>query len=300
MSHTAETSPTSSTSPEPAAGSPRRRFRMRGTTSRVRTALAGMALLSFLLGSPSLWWVLLAIVLALGIFGVREYHTMAGLTGAHGSLALAIAATVAVILFGLLPAAQFGRAVVPLLYFYLILVAIVQMRRQGAADAFRSMPVAFYGPFYVGVPLALALQIMQADRMFLLFGLLSVWMADTGGYVAGKKFGRTKLAPTLSPKKTVEGLIGGVVFSVGVAVIYKWAAPEVAFPYGWGTVLGLSAFLALLSPVGDLAESVLKRDAGVKDSGKTGTGHGGVLDRIDSLLFCTAVLYGYLVWRGTL
>lgn len=286
---------------DPPGSSPHpRRFRFRGTTSRVRTALLGMAVLSFLLSSSSLGWLMLVLALVLGVFGVREYFNMSLLTGARGSRTLAMVATAALILLGTLPPVEFGHVMVPVLYMLFVLVCIVQMLRYGSDDAYRSVSAAFLGPFYIGVPLAFAMQIMQVDRMFLLFGLLSVWMSDTGGYIAGRKFGKTKLAPDLSPKKTVEGLVGGVVLSVVVAALYKLSAPAVAFPYSWPTVLILSASLALLSPIGDLAESALKRDAGVKDSGKTGTGHGGVLDRTDSLLFCLAVLYGYLVIRGTL
>lgn len=259
-----------------------------------------MAILAFCLSSPALWWVLLALALALGIFGVREFYTMSVLTGAQSSRTLATAATAGIIMLGMLPPSEFAHVLLPTLYVFFMAVCILHMRRHGSDDAYRSFAVAFLGPFYVGVPLALTMQIMQVDRMFLLFGLLSVWMADTGGYAAGRKFGKTKLAPNLSPKKTVEGLIGGVVLSMAVAAIFKFLAPGVAFPYSWTTVLGLSALLALLSPVGDLAESALKRDAGVKDSGKTGTGHGGVLDRTDSLLFCLTILYAYLVIRGTL
>ncbi|MEG3789472.1 phosphatidate cytidylyltransferase [Lysobacter sp. CCNWLW3] len=117
---------------------------------------------------------------------------------------------------------------------------------------------------------------------WLLTALAIVWAADSGAYFAGRKFGRLKLAPRVSPNKTIEGLVGGVL--AGVAVGIAFAAFAGAQPAQLPAV-ALVAFAAVLfSVVGDLFESLLKRHAGVKDSGNLIPGHGGVLDRVDGVL----------------
>ena len=127
------------------------------------------------------------------------------------------------------------------------------------------------------------------------FGL--VWCADSGAYFVGRKFGKRKLAPRVSPNKSIEGLMGGLATSAVVAVAVGYYAlphellPQLAF-------LVLSGVATLSSVLGDLFESMLKRRAGIKDSGTILPGHGGVLDRIDSLLSATPV-FALGVWLLT-
>jgi phosphatidate cytidylyltransferase len=126
------------------------------------------------------------------------------------------------------------------------------------------------------------------------FLLLVVWLGDAGAYYTGKRFGRTKLSPRISPKKTVEGLIGGVMMSIITAVvIHLTFFPE--FPMLAAIVMG--AVLSVAGVIGDLAESMWKRSAAVKDSGSLIPGHGGFLDRFDSILFTAPILYVY--WAFT-
>ena len=123
---------------------------------------------------------------------------------------------------------------------------------------------------------------------WLLYGLMLVWIADSGAYFSGKRFGRNKLAPAISPGKTLEGLYGAIV-AVG---LYTLAAAYY-FKLDMASTIGLlllAAVLTLVSVAGDLYESVLKRERGVKDSGAILPGHGGILDRIDSVL-ATMPLY---------
>ncbi|WP_298775523.1 phosphatidate cytidylyltransferase [uncultured Shewanella sp.] len=109
--------------------------------------------------------------------------------------------------------------------------------------------------------------------------LLIVWAADTGAYFAGKAFGRTKLMPNVSPAKTLEGLIGGLLMTMLVVLGVVYMAPEQEI----GLLIGVTLVTALASALGDLSESMFKRVADIKDSGTILPGHGGVLDRIDSL-----------------
>lgn len=148
-------------------------------------------------------------------------------------------------------------------------------------------------------PLALAIAMLaeRADwvgRAFLLYAIGIVWAADIGAYFAGRAWGRHKLAPRVSAGKTREGLAGGVVAVVLYALAGLWMF---GVPYeGWLPWMAIAVVAGLLSVAGDLLESVLKREAGVKDSGRILPGHGGLLDRIDSLIAAAPVVVVGLAW----
>jgi phosphatidate cytidylyltransferase len=115
------------------------------------------------------------------------------------------------------------------------------------------------------------------------------WATDTGAYFVGRAMGRNKLAPLVSPNKTIEGAIGGLIFAVGVSLAVGYMFPNSSLSSGSLTLLGLAA--GITGQLGDLVESAIKRIAGVKDSGKLIPGHGGVLDRFDSILFTVPTVY---------
>lgn len=120
---------------------------------------------------------------------------------------------------------------------------------------------------------------------FLTFSL--VWATDTGAYLIGRQFGSHPLAPQVSPKKTVEGAFGGLMFSIAVAfALWLWVGEA-----SWIKYIVLGVAIGISAQVGDLFESALKRSAGVKDSGKLIPGHGGILDRFDSFLFALPLVY---------
>lgn len=126
----------------------------------------------------------------------------------------------------------------------------------------------------------------------IILSLGAAWLSDTGAYFAGRFFGRTPLHRALSPKKTVEGYVGGLV----VCALGLWLIAWLSVPYfGPLDVLALAALAGTLGVLGDLTESLVKRATGVKDAGSIMPGHGGLLDRIDSLLFVAPVMYGYVV-----
>ncbi len=129
---------------------------------------------------------------------------------------------------------------------------------------------------------------------WLLYGLMLVWLADIGAYFSGRRFGRSKLAPALSPGKTREGLYGALlvttVYSLIASFYFQLTAASTIL------LLALSLVLTLISVVGDLYESLLKREAGLKDSGKLLPGHGGMLDRIDSVLATMPLLVVGMHW----
>ena len=117
--------------------------------------------------------------------------------------------------------------------------------------------------------------------------ILLVWATDIGAYLIGRQFGRHLLAPQVSPKKTVEGSLGGLLFSIAMALAF-WYIVGGAI---WITYISLAVIIGVSAQIGDLFESALKRSAGVKDSGKLIPGHGGVLDRFDSLIFALPLVY---------
>ena len=137
---------------------------------------------------------------------------------------------------------------------------------------------------------------------FVLLPLLATWAGDTSAYFTGHALGRRKLAPAISPGKTVEGSLGGVVGSVAVAalVAHWWLADLPVRSVSVPAAAGIGLALAVATQLGDLVESALKREAGVKDSGTLLPGHGGVLDRLDALLFAFPLTWFLLslVWRG--
>jgi len=134
----------------------------------------------------------------------------------------------------------------------------------------------------------------EQNRFILIYLLAVTKFADVGAYVVGSLFGRNKLIPRISPGKTWEGLAGAIVTSlvISVALTYLMGPHVTAISFTDSIILGL--LLPLVSVVGDLAESVVKRDASIKDSGRTIPGIGGALDLIDSILFTAPVLYFYL------
>jgi phosphatidate cytidylyltransferase len=234
----------------------------------------------------------------LGYIGIREYHRMGKAIGLETSWPLVVTVTVALVVTGTAPVDAYRGLLLCALMILLVGAFLVHMSVYGYEGAFSVVPVAVFGPLYIGVPMGLGLQIMQADRMFLMFGLLLVWLSDIGAYYAGRKYGEHKLAPRLSPKKTVEGAIGGLLSCLLIALLFKGLVPAAAFDYSWDQVFLMAAIVGIVAPCGDLAESILKRDTGVKDSGSGMGGHGGVLDRIDSLLFCFPAMYVFMLLNG--
>ena len=154
-----------------------------------------------------------------------------------------------------------------------------------------------FGPLYIGVPLTL-LALLRRDLgddgpAYVVLTIMFAWFADTGGYFAGRFLGRHKLYEAVSPKKTVEGAIGGLGGSVfGALLAHFWFLPSLSLVHG--IVLALVA--GALGQAGDLGESLLKRSTGVKDSGAIVPGHGGILDRVDALLVTSAVTFLYSIW----
>jgi phosphatidate cytidylyltransferase len=193
--------------------------------------------------------------------------------------------------------------------------------RMGLASSATSV----FGLIYIAVSLSF-LVCMRGDwetKPLIIFVLFSVWAGDIAAYYVGRSIGKHKLAPVVSPNKSWEGAIASVIASMVVAVLVfhfrdqienlfsgpKWLRVNLIFPLGmrppfmrlpWGHVLGIGILTNVAAQIGDLFESALKRGAGIKDSGTLLPGHGGVLDRIDALLFAIPVVWYYATLTGFL
>jgi phosphatidate cytidylyltransferase len=181
--------------------------------------------------------------------------------------------------------------------FMVFMVAAMRPSRR-LSDYLGVVAVSFFGPMYVGLPLALLVWVwMQSDGPFhVLFTLVVIWVGDTAGFFIGSRFGKHKSSPRISPNKTWEGTVASFVSALLVGLItglYFWGGDGVAEP------IVLAALLNIAGQLGDLAESALKRSAGVKDSSQLLPGHGGILDRIDALLFAAPVLWYYWLWKAS-
>ena len=178
---------------------------------------------------------------------------------------------------------------------YLLLRTIVQLYRP-RQNAVHSMERSFFSLGYVALPVAMLNGIMSITAPRLLLGLfIFIWLYDTGAYCVGMLLGRHRLFERISPKKSWEGVIGGVVLCVaGAYATYYWFDEFFQVP-DLTTWVGMSVVVAVFATFGDLVESLIKRTVGVKDSGNILPGHGGILDRIDSLLLVVPAVFIYLM-----
>lgn len=144
--------------------------------------------------------------------------------------------------------------------------------------------------FYLGIGFYYLIEIRDGESGLknIFFAFLIIWSTDTGAYFVGRKFGKRKLWPEISPNKTIEGAIGGILLACIVATVFHLTNP---FPKSLVVVIIVTILASIFGQIGDLVESALKRNYGVKDSGNILPGHGGILDRFDSLLFVLPLLH---------
>lgn len=240
------------------------------------------------------FWLFWLTFLALGALALNEYlnMTMANCSSRDKSIG---------IILGLLPllAAYAGKAeaVSAGLFLALFLLIVYSLSRYGSLNketsefnAFALMLRLGFGIFYVGFSFAhfpLLLTLNEGQHLLILLTVITVF-SDSFAYYTGKMLGRHKLAPAISPGKTIEGLLGGLFGSIlGAIIVCLWFFPG----YSLVKISTLTVFLSMIGVMGDLTESMIKRTMGVKDSGNILPGHGGVLDRLDSLMIAAPVLF---------
>jgi len=267
---------------------------------RLLTALIGipLVLIAVWFNTPAPWFLILAaLVAAIGVF---EFYRITGVTECYALTGFGILWTAAFII----------RPYYPQMELHLLLVAGVGLslamlvflpKREGQFQRWAWM---VGGALYIGWLLSYMVMMRlepgtmafpEAGRNFVYLALLATFGSDTVAYFLGKAIGRHKMAPSISPHKTWEGALGGIIGGMVVAWLFTLATPfQVALSWWQAVLLGLA--VSVLGQVGDLAESLLKRNVGVKDSGAIMPGHGGILDRLDSVLFAGVAVYLWYVY----
>lgn len=262
---------------------------------RLLTALVAVPLiLALIFKAPA--WGLLVLVAPAALLGCYELFSM---THQDDPVGRAVGTLLGgVVCVGLYFGGHDLRVPLTLLLTLPVLGPLFTLARLGdiKTAALRATALGF-GPLYVAAPLTLIATLRRDHEVegpaYVLFVLIFSWLADTGGYFAGRFLGKHKLYEAVSPKKTVEGAIGGLAAAVlGGFIVRALCWPSM--PAIHLVVLALIA--AAAGQAGDLAESLLKRSVGVKDSGNVLPGHGGILDRVDATLLTATVVYLYSLW----
>jgi phosphatidate cytidylyltransferase len=269
---------------------PKRRRQRRGGSDllpRILVAIPAIAFAVFIIAYGG--WVFTAGIVLLGLLCMHELFRMyegvrpVKLAGFAALIGLAVAATVGEERQVLLAAVAF----VPLLF----LLAIAMPAREGVTVT-AGMAFTTFGVFWIGMAIAHAVLLRgtaHGDGIIIDI-LVGTFVGDTAAYLGGRTFGTRRMAPRISPNKTVEGLAIGFV----AAVLATWCAGLYQDWLSGGDALLLGIAVGLAAPLGDLFESQVKRDSGVKDTGKAFGAHGGALDRLDAALF--TLVAGYYVW----
>jgi phosphatidate cytidylyltransferase len=260
----------------------------------------------------------LAIVMGFILLAQREFYGLIEDKGAQPHVGLGLGAAAAVTLL-----AYFGGENLAMLLMTVLLLALMvaQLRKAQIHEALSSISGTFFGVFYVGWLLSHAIVLRRfydaavsrysveevlaagyvpdSGAFFMIFTLVVVVLCDTGAYFAGRQYGRRKLAPKVSPGKTVEGAVGGLLAGIlgGLATkgIFDFFWPDLSASFSWEQVVPFAIVLSIVGIVGDLVESLLKRDAAVKDAGSLLPGMGGILDRVDAPILAIPVMYYMLL-----
>jgi phosphatidate cytidylyltransferase len=256
-------------------------------TSRIIVAIPAIVFASTVIALGGIWFTLAAIALGIvclgelfDLYAELEPVRLAGFVGVVGVIAAAYAGNDLHVLLA-------AMAVLPVLF----AITLVQ-RRAGTLG----MALTVFGVAWIGLSLAhgVLLRGLPHGGGILVDVLVGTFVGDSGAYIGGRWFGRRPLAPSVSPNKTLEGLLIGMV----TAVLATWLAGTYQDWLSGGEAILLGLGVAVAAPAGDLFESFVKRDAGTKDTGRLFGAHGGALDRLDAVMF--TVVVGYYVWLALL
>ncbi len=267
-------------------------------------AISAAVLVPILLVVLALGGVVLAAAVALiTVLAAVEVFRLLRAAGYGPFVGLGTALALVVVLDAAFPEVLDGSGLL-LVAVGIVLVAVAAFTKVDPHDGLQTWMSTIFGALYISllafiirlghaapaVPTDAPLSAIGAERGWLLLLILAVWSYDTGAFLVGKNLGRTKFLTHISPSKTIEGLVGGVVATTVVVAILLWGLGQNPIH-----ALVLGPLTALAAQAGDLAESVIKRAAGAKDSGTLIPGHGGMLDRVDSFVFAAPVVTLYVL-----
>lgn len=251
---------------------------------RIITALVGMPIILAALYLGKLW--LLTFVLAVIILGMKEYHEMMSDVEINVIIPLSYAMAT------LFPVAIYFNLISVETLFIMTFLVVTVFSLVFYLQPIKDCAMQLFGIYYLSFTFSYVLKIraMENGFRYLLLTFLFIWMSDTAAYFVGRFLGKHKLAPSISPNKTVEGSLGGLIFTVLFALIVA-----IMFKYSILLMVLLAIIVNVFAQLGDLVESAIKRQAKIKDSGTLLPGHGGVLDRFDSAFFAIPAVYFLLI-----
>jgi len=263
---------------------------------RVITAAVGIPLviLAIWFGDPWPWFTLL--IAAAALAGTYEFYHMANFDRRESLIYLGLLWSLALVL------SPHYRSpdVLPIVITATMLISLICLLcRPSKEGAFRNWAWTIVGALYVGWMLSywLNLRGLEDGRNWVYLAMLTTFANDTGAFFIGKARGKHRLAPTISASKTWEGAVGGLICAILGAVVIAAVLNLISpFTFRYWQIILLGFLVGLFAQLGDLVESLLKRNMRVKESGNLLPGHGGILDRFDSLIFVGAVVYYYVIW----
>lgn len=255
---------------------------------RVLTALWGLPLLVACVWFGTPWFSILVAIIA--FLCAWEFYRLAVRSGGEP---LTIIGLIWILLF--IANAHFDSSFTPFLLASAVFFPLLATLFRRRESIFTSWAWTLLGILYIGWMLShyISLRELAQGRDWVLFALLSTFACDTFAFFVGRAIGRHPLAPGISPGKTWEGGVAGFLAAIGAALLLD---ALLNLPLGYIKAIFLGCLIGIFAQLGDLVESLLKRNAGVKDSGNLIPGHGGVLDRMDSVVFVGIIVYYYLVW----
>jgi len=268
---------------------------------RTLTALCGIPLLLAFVWFDTRWFPLLIVLIAaLAVFGLLEFYRLAVLSGARPFTVFGMVWSVLFIVNAQLEADYELDYIAPALLGSAVALPLVWLRLRRREWAWLSWAWTLAGILYVGWLLGHYVSLREIDhgREWVILALFSTFACDTAAFLVGRTWGTRPLAPAVSPGKTWEGAGAGFAGAVAAALAIDalLSVAGLSLSVGYRHILVIGCLIGLFAQVGDLLESLVKRRAGAKDSGTLLPGHGGVLDRIDSLVFAGAVVYYYVIW----
>ncbi|HEB91036.1 MAG TPA: hypothetical protein ENI85_15790 [Deltaproteobacteria bacterium] len=300
----------------------RKAARRKDLLSRLATAAVLIPFVLWTIAQGGLFY--LAVVMGIGLLAQQEFYGLIADKGASPIRSIGLGFGAAVILM-----AHFGNEYHAMLLMTasLLFLMVAQLRKNEIQEAMASISGTFFGVFYVGWLISHAVLLRKFEVaaaahydpallvtlnfspgsgiFFMVYTLVTVVGCDVGAYFAGRAWGRRKLAPEISPNKSVEGALGGIItgglLGLSTKLVFDVFWPDWSAAIPWSVALGFAFILCVVGIIGDLVESLLKRDAEVKDTGALLPGMGGVLDRIDAPLLGLPTMYylllGYIYFQ---